>query len=436
MVAVFRNHSSMKTENGKGIDMKDVLLEYMFTHTELWDKAIKKGFAKDMKHVDLRNASSKEGRIRLYLSIKNGTKKVMPPHVLKVPKDDGTDRIVYANEPDDRIMFSGINDSLNALMPECTHPNCKSYQTGISCGKVVTTLSKRFKRGEVGWKADLSKYFDSVPIEYIDAAFKMYTDKYGPSKVIDLLMEYYHDNRYFDEDGHLQYKFLSLKQGCAVASWLANVILYSMDKELSELDGTYCRYCDDIIFVGPDQEKAMAILKASLKRMGLKLNPKKVEPIDGKSWVKFLGFSLRGNEISLSNKGIETLKDAIMDATKKEKDYEKALHKVYRILYSGYDDFSWATRVLRVVNVEHDLITLNGFVMDCLRGVLTGKHKVGGIGYQKTQKDGCIARGRGKNVKSNKEKIPQLEGYVTITCMANALRTSRDAYETLLRQII
>lgn len=416
--------------------MKDELLEYMFTNTDLWDKAIKKGFAKDMKQVDLRNASSKEGRIMLYLAIKNGTKRIFPPHVLKVPKDDGTDRIVYANEPEDRIMLSVINDSLNAFMPECTHPNCKSYQTGVSCGKVVSALSKRIGKGEVGWKADLSKYFDSVPIEYIDKAFKMYTDKFGPSKVIDMLLDYYHSNLYFDEDGNVGSKYLSMKQGCAVASWLANVILYPIDEKLSKLRGEYDRYSDDILFVGPDEKKAMVILKSELEKMQMKLNPKKVEPIDGKHWVKFLGFSIRGNDVSLSNKGIKTLKDAIVDATKHETDFDKALRNVYKILYSGYDDFSWATRVLRTVNVEHDLIVLNGFVMDCLRGVLTGKHKVGGIGYQSTQKDGCIARGRGKNVRANKEKVPRLEGYMTITCMSNALRTSRDAYETLLRQIL
>lgn len=416
--------------------MKDVLLEYMFTHTELWDKAIKKGFAKDMKQVDLRNASSKEGRIRLYLEIKNGIKQIFPPHVLKVPKTDGSLRTVYANEPEDRIMLSVINDSLNALMPGCTHPNCKSYQSGISCGKVVTSLSKRISRGEKGWVADLSKYFDSVPIEYIDAAFKMYTDKYGPSKVIDMLLKYYHSNFYFDEDGKLREKYLSLKQGCAVASWLANVILYHSDDHLSKLDGDSIRYSDDILFVGPDEERAMAILKADLHRMQLKLNPKKVKPINGKDWVRFLGFSIRGKDISLGSLEIKNFKDAILDATKKETDYKKALHNVYKALYSGYDDFSWATRVLRTVNVDHDLIVLNGFVMDCLRGVLTGRHKTGGIGYQSTQKEGCIARGRGKNVKANKERVPKLEGYITITCMSNALRTSRDAYETLLRQIL
>jgi hypothetical protein len=102
-------------------------------------------------------------------------------------------------------------------------------------------------------------------------------------------------------------------------------------------------------------------------------------------------------------------------------------------LYKGYNGFSWATRVLRAINVPHDIVVLNGFVMDCLRAVLTGKKKVGGLGYVRDQKDGCINRGKGRNVKANKEKVPNIENYYTIACMQNNLRTSKSMYETIVR---
>ena len=79
------------------------------------------------------------------------------------------------------------------------------------------------------------------------------------------------------------------------------------------------------------------------------------------------------------------------------------------------------------------MIVLNGFVMDCLRAVQTGKKKVGGLGYVREQKDGCIARGTGKNVKANKQKIPELKGYYTITCMQKNLHTSKGVYNTIIR---
>ena len=75
------------------------------------------------------------------------------------------------------------------------------------------------------------------------------------------------------------------------------------------------------------------------------------------------------------------------------------------------------------------------FVMDCLRAVKTGKTKVGGLGYVRTQKEGCITRGRGRNVRANRDKVPQLEGYTSIGCMYNALRTRRAAFDTLMAQM-
>ena len=79
---------------------------------------------------------------------------------------------------------------------------------------------------------------------------------------------------------------------------------------------------------------------------------------------------------------------------------------------------------------------LNTFVMDCIRAVKTGKRKVGGLGYVKTQAVGCIDRGRGRNVKANRSKTEsEIKGYLSIGCAQNALRTSRAAYNTLVNTL-
>ena len=111
---------------------------------------------------------------------------------------------------------------------------------------------------------------------------------------------------------------------------------------------------------------------------------------------------------------------------------EKAVNSVNRYLYKGNGEFSWATQVLGVCNVQKDLDELNKFVMDCLRATKTGKRRVGGLGYVKTQKEGCVARGRGRNVKANREKTGRIEGYITLTCARNAMITSKNVYNTLV----
>lgn len=417
--------------------MNDIILKKFF-EIDRWQKAIEKGVVKDIRKDQLIKLTKEETRLAIYKLMREGKYEISPPHTAKIPKDNGDFRTVYVNEPIDRIILSIANDLLFELMPEMVHPACKSYQTGIGCGKVVKEVSYNIVNANtketLGWKADLSKYFDSVPLKYIDAAFDAVEKKYGHSAVIQVLRKYYHSNWYFDENNVLQAKFQSLKQGCAVASWLADVLLYSLDEEMSKLQGYYVRYSDDMLYIGSDYQWAMEILQKRLGEMEMKLNPDKVEHIKDSVWFKFLGFSIKGKDISLSSTRIKTFQKEIESRTIKKRDttMEKAVNSVNRYLYKGNGEFSWSTQVLGVCNVQKDLDELNKFVMDCLRATKTGKRRVGGLGYVKTQKEGCVARGRGRNVKANREKTGRIEGYITLTCARNAMITSKNVYNTLV----
>ena len=413
----------------------------MFFETERWQYAINKGFDKDINKATLHQLTTPEARLAMYQRIKDGKYKIMPPHTAKIPKDNGDFRTVYVNEPCDRVLLSIANDLLFELMPEMVHPRCKSYQKGIGCGRVVQEVSRKICSANgnvIGWKSDLSKYFDSVPIEFIDLAFDKVEEKHGKSALIDVIRDYYHTDLYFDTDGNLSNSYQSLKQGCSVAAWLADVVLYHIDEQLSALDGYYIRYSDDTLFIGKDYEKAMTIMQDELMKMQMKLNPKKVEYLDENHWFKFLGYSIKGHNISLSSTRIKTFKKEIEKRTIKRRDttMTKAINAVNRYLYKGFGDFSWATQVLPVINVKEDIDKLNMFAMDCIRAVKTNKRKVGGLGYVKTQAVGCIDRGRGRNVKANRAKTEsEIKGYLSIGCAKNAMLTSRAAYITLINNL-
>ena len=420
--------------------MTDKILQQFFD-IDRWTKAIEKGVFKDIRKDQLIRLTDEHTRVAIADAMLRGKYEISPPHTAQIPKDNGEFRTVYVNEPIDRIILSIANDLLFDLIPEMLHRACKSYQTGIGCGKVVKEVSLKIvdatNNGYLGWKSDLSKYFDSVPLRYIDEAFDKVETKHGHSAVIDVLRKYYHSDLYFDENNNLQRKYQSLKQGCAVASWLADVLLYDLDDELSRLNGYYVRYSDDMLFIGEDYEKAMSVLQQRLGEMSMTLNPKKVEYLTSDKWFKFLGFSIKGDSISLSSSRIKTFQKEIESRTIRRPNttVSKAINSVNRYLYKGNGEFSWATQILSVCNVRKDLDELNKFVMDCLRGVETGKHKVGGLGYVKTQSNGCISRGRGRNVKANRNKTNNISGYLTIGCMRNALLISRAVYNTLVASL-
>lgn len=434
--------------------MEDKLLNKMFTEHWRWEQAIQHGVDKKLDKALLNLITTPEFISCLYTAISNdknlavvkvnGELKVievygiLPPRVQLIPKDEpGEFREVLICEDLDRVTLSVINTLFFEMFSDFVHKSCKSYQTGIGCGKVVKEVSDtiiKIKRKDKGKKYDMKKFFDSCSSKIINELFDKMELKYGKSKVIDLVRKFYNDNRLYDENGNLVEIFKSIKQGTATSSFIADAILYEIDKELYEMkDVNYWRYSDDILILSEHWEAADLLLKERLKEKDLMVNPKKEQIITKDKYFKFLGYSIRGTDISLSKTRIKDFQKEIEKRTLKSKK-KNVVADVCNYLYRGNGKYSWATSVLSVVNVKEDIETLNEFVMDCIRAVLTGKKKVGGLGYETSKKLGVITRGIGKNVTANRLKTDKdIAGYKSLMCMRNALLTDRDLYNTFVR---
>lgn len=419
--------------------MEDILLKKVF-EADRWQRGIEIGLGKRIDKAELRKLCEPDTRIQLYRAIKNGTYKIFPPHAQLIPKDKpGEYRTVYINENIDRVFLSIVNDLLFETCADMVHPACKSYQHGIGCGKVVQECARRIANANgavIGWKADLTKYFDSVPIEFIDKTFDEVEKRTGKSAVIDVLRSYYHQNICFDVNGDVEEKYMSLMQGCAVASFLADAVLSDLDARMSALGGFYVRYSDDTLYIGRNYSQAMETMRKELGNRGLTLNPNKVEYLDANHWFKFLGFSIKGADISISKGRLKSFQKEIESRTIKKRNatLRTATTSVMKYLYIGDGTYSWATSVLPIITNEHDINELNKFVLDCLRGVARNRRKIGGLGYEKQRQNGVITRGLGRNVAANRAKSdPEICGYLSIDMMRKALLTSREAYETLVR---
>lgn len=430
-------HNSNTKYYKKGAAMeKDYLLNQFFDATR-WTNAVQSGLNKDLDKSLLRQISTPEFRSELCNKLQNQKYVISPPHEALIPKDDGSFRTVYVNKGLDRIMLQIINDMLFELCPEYIHKQCKSYQKGIGCGKIVQQVSHEIQKinmPTIGVKIDLSKYFDSVPIQYIDIIFDKLESKFGSSCIIHLLRTYYHTDTVIDINKHTIKKYSSLRQGCAVAAFLADAVLFDIDNTISQLDVYYVRYSDDILILGNDWQKGYGILEKMLAEKQLKLNPKKVEILSKTKWFKFLGFSIKNDKISLSKARIQTFKKEIEKRTihNKSRNMKQIINAVNQYLYIGSNGYSWATGVLPIINTDIDIEYLNAFVMDAIRASITNKTNIGGIGYNDLQSNHVICRGKGKNVTANKIKYPILTGYNTIKCMQNALMISKEVYNTLI----
>lgn len=425
------------------------LLKMMF-ETDRWNDLLHKAVEKEIDLKTIGELCYPQARKALFKAIYEDKYTIFPPKIAKIPKDNpGEFREVYVNTPIDRIVLTLINDCLCELFSSMIHLKCKSYQKGMGTQKVVKEVSneitKMLEKGEqnIGWKADFSKYFDNVKIEAIDNVFNRIEEilgfERGTEPVINLLRRYYHQDFYFDSENILQNKYQGLKQGCAVASFLANVCLYELDEYMSHKYKIYYRYSDDFIVIDKDTNKVIEETNEIIKKYGVSLHPKKVERLHADKWFTFLGFKIKGNMITLSktrlNKFQKEVEKRSINIKKRRKNYtgNQARKSIIRYLYEG--EYNFATSCLKAINVEHDLNEMNKFIMDCIRACDTNKLKIGGLGSVNNLPDRTVLRGRGRNVTSNRLKTGYIEDYLSVNCLSKNIKMSKVLFEVTVRNM-
>ena len=357
----------------------------LFFDKELWKETIDACVDKGINLAEIRWFTQPENRITLAKQMMARQYHIAPPHIIQIPKDDSTEmRKVYCNEPMDRIICAQIGRVYDRMFIDRIHPNCVSYQRGIGVGKIVREISQYLSThpGLQGAKYDIHHYFDDVPEAVRDQALR----ELDTGSCIDqIVWEYLHDDVVIDENGEVDHRYKGIAQGFAVSPYLANYILRDVDAAISELDVIYYRYSDDILILGKDHEKAQEILYDMLAQKGLTINPKKVTPIDANTWFTFLGFRIRGAEITFSENAIRRVKKKVKAATKTRKGQpikdEKVLrhvireinHELYVPFLQNDREFGWAEYKFAVVNVQADIEMLDRYIKDHLRHVYTGK---------------------------------------------------------------
>mgnify|MGYP003314771217 CR=1 FL=1 len=283
---------------------------------------------------------------------------------------------------------------------------------------------------------------DEIKKEKIMEVFNMLEDKLGFERntepVVNLLRRIWNNDLMFDVDGNLIEKWSGIRQGNAIGSWLADVMLYELDEFMTNKYEYYVRYSDDMIVICDDIDKATNDINNIIQKYGVRLNPKKVETLTKDRWFKFLGYSICGNKISISKGRLKKFQKEVMNRTVNKRDisFLRAVNSINTYLYKGNGEYAWAKQILGTVNVEEDIELMNEFILDCLRAVKTGKKKVGGLGYVPTNKKGVVVRGIGKNVKANRLKTQKdIPEYYSLGMMRKALITDKNAYNTLVAQL-
>lgn len=125
------------------------------------------------------------------------------------------------------------------------------------------------------YKADISNYFNSIPIEKLIPLLKDTLKK--DLRLFGFLKSLLEEPCVFDK-GRIITEQKGIMAGTPLSAFYANLFLSELDKRLCERSIPYARYSDDIIVFGKDLETVEGysdIIKEYLQNQGLKINPDK-----------------------------------------------------------------------------------------------------------------------------------------------------------------
>lgn len=355
---------------------------------------------KGRKGVDIEAFSAvadTHGRARLVQAIADGEYTLSPPKTLYLDKKTGVYlsykeavyrdfkevRTLYApSQSLDGIVLGVLSTIYNKLYGDRIHPACRSYQRGIGVKTIIHgDLIPRLRRGDRGWKVDLSKYFDSVNCETLDAVLKS-MDTGSP--VDALVWKHFHDDRVF-VNGQLEPRYMAIRQGNALGTLLANLALRDVDERLSAMDVLYLRYADDILVLGPEADKALDALREMLGAKGLKLNEKKTTAVDVDHPFTFLGCEIAGGKVDMSQESYDRIKRKIRLICRPHKyipkesreEQAKAIRKINWLLRDGHyadqRNFGWERYFFSVIDNPVRVRMLDQYIRDHVKGVYVGR---------------------------------------------------------------
>jgi len=238
------------------------------------------------------------------------------------------------------------------------------------------------------YKADISNYFNSVPIDkFLPMLHKsLYDDERLYLFLSSLLTE-----SHVIEDNEIISEEKGIMAGTPLSAFYANLYLKELDSYFAEKEVLYERYSDDIILFADSMQKCEVyaeFLKSFIADNGLKINNAKEcfsTPENG--WT-FLGFSYKDGIIDIAPVSVIKMKHKMRRKTralqrwKKRNglDGEKAALAFIRIfnkkLFEGSEnnDLTWNKWFFSVINTDKSLRIIDNYAQDCIRFLITGKH--------------------------------------------------------------
>jgi RNA-directed DNA polymerase len=305
-----------------------------------------------------------------------------------IPKSDGSQRALGIPTIRDRVAQMAAKLVIEPIFEADFCKTSYGFRPKKSAHDAVDAVTDAMFEGHIEViDADLSKYFDSIPHSNLLATV---AERICDGAILHLIqmwlkapiMEEDKDGKKRNIGGGKGNR-KGTPQGGVISPLLSNLYLHILDRIWERnnlpqrLGARIVRYADDIVILCRrcKAEKAMAVLRDILERLGLALNEgktKTVNTFNGK--FDFLGFSIwmgKGQKpgkfyphVQPSKKSLQAIRDRVTELTKRERTLlpiERIVNEVNSTVrgWSGYFHYRNSSKALVQVrrHVEHRLTT-------------------------------------------------------------------------------
>jgi RNA-directed DNA polymerase len=218
---------------------------------------------------------------KLWNRLSSGSYFPAPVREVRIPKRDGSPRILGVPTVADRIAQTVVAGYLEPLVEPVFHQDSYGYRPRRSALDAVGVCRERCWRQSWVLDLDLKSFFDSVPWDLILRAVSRHTDE----RWIILYVQRWLQAPLQGEDGGLIERDRGTPQGSSISPLLANMFLhYAFDAWMvREFPAVrFERYCDDMIVHAKSEREAQQLWDAiaiRLRECGVELNEQKTRVV-------------------------------------------------------------------------------------------------------------------------------------------------------------
>ena len=264
-------------------------------------------------------AFSQVHMLRIIDQIREGRYAPAPVKRVWIPKPDGTKRPLGIPTVLDRVIQQAIAQVLGPLFDVDFSESSFGFRYGRQAHAAVERISEASKAGyRWGVDCDLKGYFDTVNHDLLIAQLRQ---RIHDKRVLRLIGKYLRAGVRL-ADGTTEKTLKGVPQGGPLSPLMANVMLDPLDKKIEAMGLPFARYADDFLVVTRSKTRALEVMEELREyvegRLKLLVNQdkSKVAPLDE---CAFLGFTVKGKQIRLSDKAAKRFKSRIQKITSRSR---------------------------------------------------------------------------------------------------------------------